>query len=48
MQVLPRKEVKRVELAWVGDFNPKMMAIHKATGATLDKVHRTYRYNFTD
>jgi len=48
MQVLPRKEVRRVELAWVGDFNPKMMAIHKATGATLDKVHRTYRYNFTN
>ena len=48
LEVLPRTAVKTVELAWVGDFNPKMIAIHKATGATLDKVHRTYRYNFSD
>jgi hypothetical protein len=46
--VLPRKTVKGVELAWVGDFNAKMMAIHEATGAKLDKVHRTFRYHFKD
>jgi len=44
--VLPRQTIKGVELAWVGDFNSKMMAIHEATGAQLDKVHRTYRYLF--
>ena len=45
-EVLPRKQIKDVELAWVGDFNNKMMAIHEATGAKKDKVHRTYRYSF--
>lgn len=45
-EVLPRNTVKGVELAWVGDFNDKMLAIHEATGATLDKIHRTYRYKF--
>lgn len=44
--VLPRNTIKGVELAWVGDFNEKMMAIHEATGAKLDKVHRTFRYHF--
>jgi len=46
LEVLPRKTIKEVELAWVGDFNNKMMAIHEATGARKDKVHRTYRYSF--
>jgi hypothetical protein len=44
--VIPNKKIKGVELAWVGDFNDKMMAIHEATGAKRDKVHRTYRYKF--
>ncbi|TMI78668.1 MAG: GNAT family N-acetyltransferase [Bacteroidetes bacterium] len=45
-EVLPRQKIREVELAWVGDFNNKMMAIHQATGAKKDKVHRTYRYFF--
>jgi hypothetical protein len=46
-EVLPRRHViKGVELAWVGDFNDKMLALHEATGATQDKIHRTYRYLF--
>ena len=45
-EVLPRKTVREVELAWVGDFNKKMMALHEATGAVRSKVHRTYRYHF--
>jgi hypothetical protein len=45
-EVLPRRTVKEVELAWVGDFNQKMLAIHEATGARTQKVHRTYRYRF--
>lgn len=44
-EVLPRNTVKTVELAWVGDFNQKMIAIHEATGAVRDKVHRTYELN---
>lgn len=34
---------KYVQLAWVGDFNDKMIAIHKAMGATEDKQHATFR-----
>jgi hypothetical protein len=45
-EVLPRKTVREVELAWVGDFNKKMIALHEATGAARSKVHRTYRYHF--
>ncbi len=46
LEVVPRNTIKGVELAWVGDFNDKMIAIHEATGAIRDKVHRTYRYIF--
>ncbi|GAA0525196.1 GNAT family N-acetyltransferase [Chitinophaga japonensis] len=45
-EVLPRNVIKGVELAWVGDFNDKMLALHKATGARQDKIHRTYRCVF--
>lgn len=45
-EVLPRNVIKGVELAWVGDFNDKMLALHEATGAKQDKIHRTYRYVF--
>jgi len=45
LEVIPRNTIKGVELAWVGDFNQKMLAIHEATGAVKDKVHRTYRYH---
>jgi hypothetical protein len=45
-EVLPRNTIKGVELAWVGDFNSKMLAVHEATGARKDKVHRTYRVIF--
>lgn len=32
-----------VELSWVGDFNEKMIAIHKGLGAVPSKKHITYR-----
>jgi len=47
-EVLPRNSVKEIELAWVGDFNKKMMSLHEATGAVNAKVHRTYRYRFQE
>ncbi len=46
LEVVPRNTIKGIELSWVGDFNNKMLAIHEATGAVRDKVHRTYRYFF--
>jgi len=35
---------KELELSWVGDFNPKMIAIYEALGAQKAKTHYTYRY----
>jgi GNAT superfamily N-acetyltransferase len=35
---------KELELSWVGDYNPKMIAIYEALGASKAKMHFTYRY----
>jgi GNAT superfamily N-acetyltransferase len=35
---------KELELSWVGDFNPRMIAIYEALGAKKAKTHYTYRY----
>jgi hypothetical protein len=35
---------KELELSWVGDYNPKMIAIYEALGAEKAKTHVTYRY----
>ncbi len=34
------------ELVWIGDFNPKMMAVCRAVGGTICKTHHTYRQYF--
>lgn len=39
-----KRYYKELELSWVGDFNPKMISIYEALGATKAKVHHTYRY----
>lgn len=41
-----RPQYTELELSWVGDFNPQMMAIHKALGGIFHKRHITYRYMF--
>jgi len=44
-QVFKRKKwLKEMELSWVGDYNPKMLAIYEALGAQKAKVHVTYRF----
>ncbi len=35
---------KELELSWVGDYNPRMIAIYEAVGARKAKTHITYRY----
>ena len=48
-QVFKRKPwYKELELSWVGDFNPKMIAIYEALGASKAKMHITYRYMIND
>jgi len=44
--VIPKQQYTEVELSWVGDFNDKMMAIHKATGAKFGKKHATMKKIF--
>jgi GNAT superfamily N-acetyltransferase len=39
---------KELELSWVGDFNPKMIAIYEAIGAKKARTHITYRYMIND
>lgn len=34
--------IKSSELAWIGDFNPKMHSMFKSLGATRVKMHYTY------
>jgi hypothetical protein len=44
-EVFKRKPwLRELELSWVGDFNPRMIAIYEALGATRAKTHCTYRY----
>ena len=46
-KVMDRKpHYTEFELSWVGDFNPKMISLYLATGATHTKTHFTYRYLF--
>ena len=47
LETLPKGIVREAELAWVGDWNKKMIALHEATGAVREKVHRTYRYKWS-
>ncbi len=41
-----KKYYEEVELSWVGDFNPKMIALYEAVGGEMAKTHYTYRYLF--
>jgi hypothetical protein len=31
---------------WIGDFNPRMLAVIRSIGARIYKTHVTYRYLF--
>jgi hypothetical protein len=46
-KVMDRKpQYTELELSWVGDFNPQMMALHVALGGVFHKRHITYRCMF--
>ena len=48
-QVMDKKPwYTELELSWVGDFNPKMRALHESVGAKYAKKHVTYRKLFKD
>lgn len=47
-QVMKHKpHITELELSWVGDFNPKMRALHESVGAVFAKRHITYRKIFS-
>ena len=37
-----RPRHKEIELSWVGDYNPKMIAVYNKIGSTKGKKHATY------
>jgi len=43
-----RPHYHEVELSWVGDFNPRMQALHEAVGGKFGKKHITYRKLFRE
>jgi len=43
-----KPQYNELELSWVGDFNPKMRALHESVGAVFGKRHITYRKLFSD
>lgn len=46
-KVMPHKpQYTEIELSWAGDFNPKIIALYKSTGATHQKTHYQMRYLF--
>ena len=46
-QVLLRKPwFREMELSWVGDFNPKMIALFNSVGSNYAKTHETMRFLF--
>ncbi len=44
--ILRKPNYKTVELAWVGDYNPKMIKVYQQIEAEKHKTHITYRYLF--
>ncbi|MDP4280779.1 MAG: GNAT family N-acetyltransferase [Bacteroidota bacterium] len=42
-----KPKITELELSWVGDFNPKMRALHESVGAVFAKRHITYRKIFS-
>lgn len=45
-KMLKHKKLNKTELAWVGDFNPKMLRLIHSLGAKTSKIHHTYRLVF--
>lgn len=46
-EVMKWPSLEAFELAWVGDFNPKMQSLLQALGCHTIKVHATYRKLFS-
>ncbi|MCM1532325.1 MAG: hypothetical protein NC048_08640 [Bacteroides sp.] len=47
-EVMKKLSYTHLELSWVGDFNPKMRALHENVGAEFHQRHYTYRILFDE
>jgi GNAT superfamily N-acetyltransferase len=47
-QALLNRHYTDIEMNWIGDFNPKMMAVLRSIGARIRKTHITYRKLFDE
>jgi GNAT superfamily N-acetyltransferase len=47
-QALLDRHYTDIEMNWIGDFNPKMMAVLRSIGARICKTHITYRKLFDE
>uniref|UniRef100_UPI0035CA88BD GNAT family N-acetyltransferase n=1 Tax=uncultured Hymenobacter sp. TaxID=170016 RepID=UPI0035CA88BD len=45
-QEFMRSGYSEIEMNWIGDFNPRMLATIRSIGARIYKTHITYRYLF--
>lgn len=45
-QEFMRSGYTEIEMNWIGDFNPRMLAVIRAIGARIYKTHVTYRFLF--
>ena len=45
-KVKANPRIEKAELAWIGDFNAKMLSMLESLGAYTTKIHYTYRKNF--
>jgi hypothetical protein len=46
-KIMPKRpNYTEIELSWAGDFNPKVIALYKSTGAEHAKTHYQMRYLF--
>lgn len=46
--ILKTRKAESMELAWVGDFNPKMISMLESLGAVKTKIHHTYRKEISE
>lgn len=43
-EMTKKKHYKEIEIAWVPDFNVKLIELYQLMGAKIHKIHHTYRY----
>ncbi len=45
-RIIPQRKYDTLEIAWVGDFNPKMMRLMGLLNTKKERLYTTYRFVF--